>query len=109
MTAQADLFDRDPKPSKAARTSQPKATPDATRYVIRNGGHWLQGENGWGQRSAAREFTRAELVRFLRDFPYPTAMTEPCLHAYIDGVCHRCQEPEPRVSATSRVTGQPTR
>jgi hypothetical protein len=91
---QVELFGATTKAYKRACRNPPAATA----YVIRNGDHYLQGDNGWGERSCAREFTRAELVRFLRDFPYPTALTEPCLHAYIDGICHRCQEPEPRIS-----------
>jgi hypothetical protein len=55
-------------------TSPLVLTSDA--YVIRNGGYWLQGENGWGQRSCARIFTARQLKELQKDSPYPTATTE---------------------------------
>jgi hypothetical protein len=65
-------------------------------YVVRLGGRYLQGETGWGERSCASELDERGARAALKLYPY--ARTEPCLHAYIDGICHRCQEPEPRVS-----------
>jgi hypothetical protein len=37
-------------------------------FVLRLGSYWLQGENGWGERGCAREFTASELKRFLQAF-----------------------------------------
>jgi hypothetical protein len=63
-------------------------------YVVRLGAYYLQGETGWGERSCASELDERGARAALKLYPY--ARTEPCLHAYIDGICHRCQEPEPR-------------
>lgn len=40
----------------------------AERFVLRKGLDYLQGENGWGQRSCAGEFTRAQIRALLREW-----------------------------------------
>lgn len=43
------------------------------RYVIRLGGYYLQGDNGWGSRSCARTFQERELKKWLQIFPWARA------------------------------------
>ena len=40
----------------------------AERFVLRKGLHYLHGENGWGERSCANEFTRKQIRSLLRDW-----------------------------------------
>lgn len=61
--------------------------------VVRLGGYFLHGENGWGPRAGARVFEKRELAQFMKQFKtyYPNAVVEEeTKHGEVQTEAHPC-------------------